>query len=106
MEPTEAKQILTAAAEQITDTVPRSWIMLLQALQRRVDYMETRKERGSKRPAPCKHATIQNELAIPNRPCKGRKVICLCEENPADDVYEAICRPEKCKFFTAEAEGK
>lgn len=102
MTTSEAQEILDRAKAAVEKEVHPAFAMILQALQRRIDFAELRGSRA--RPAPCKHGMIQNDLFLQNRPCKGRKVICLCEANPVDNVYEGICRPEKCKFY--ETEGK
>lgn len=93
----EARNILTKAAEQIGDDIPAHWIMLLQAMRRRLDHAE--RVKGRRKPPRCDFAVVHNELAIPNRPCKGRKVKCNHPENKISETYEAMCRPLKCKYF-------
>ena len=94
----QAQLILDNAKAALTKTVPPQWAALLHAMQRRLDYENSRKE-AFKQIAPCRFAEKQADLFAPNRPCKGYKVICSNPENAINDWYESGCRPEKCKFY-------
>ena len=52
-------------------------------------------------PARCQYATVLDELAIPNRPCQGRKVLCAHPTAGLGSVPEKRCGEKACKHFTA-----
>lgn len=103
MEIAQAHELLDKAKATLSESVTPHWERLLHAMQRRLDH-EDRMKIKTGQTKPCIHAEKQDDLFMPHRPCKGRKVLCSNPDNPVDVWYESGCRPEKCKFYEATAQ--
>ena len=51
-------------------------------------------------PARCIYAKVSDELAMPLKPCQGRKVECSNPDIKLDTVTEKQCSKERCKEYT------
>ena len=47
----------------------------------------------------CQFAEDTGSLAMPNRPCKGNKIICHHPDNDGMITYAKLCNHANCKFY-------
>ena len=47
----------------------------------------------------CQFAENTGSLAMPNRPCKGNKIICHHVDNDGMVTYAKLCNHANCKFY-------
>ena len=94
----EAQKILDKAKEVFREEVPSFWWLMLRGMERRLsmvapDVLGTIPE--------CIHGELHEELCMPNRPCKGKRVTCNHPENKITDWYEAGCTSTNCVYYEA-----
>ena len=47
----------------------------------------------------CQFAKDTGSIAMPNRPCKGNKIICHHANNNGMVTYAKLCNHANCKFY-------
>ena len=47
----------------------------------------------------CQFAEDTGSLAMPNRPCKGNRIICHHADNDGMVTYAKLCNHANCKFY-------